>query len=178
MALAKEVRHQHAPQRLTRCRRLPLPLPPSLPPSRPRRRVASLPRRLVAVSRHGINCHPVRGLGRLPRLCGGPLVLPVGMCILLCERSTAAVWEISTSARRCRVTPCVPPDPRVRCVHRDLGKPSVPMLSAAMSGSSLRPENTFCILAAQSDPSAPKPSEFRVQGLYAPTHGKPTKIAL
>ena len=57
----------------------------------------------------------------------------------------------------------------------DLGKPSVPMLSAAMSGSSLRPENTFCILIPQ---SAPKPSEFRVQGLYEPTHGKPTKIAL
>ena len=56
----------------------------------------------------------------------------------------------------------------------DLGKPSVPMLSAAMSGSSLRPENTFCILIPQ---SAPKPSEFRVQGLYEPTHGKPTKIA-
>jgi len=67
-------------------------------------------------------------------------------------------------------------------VHRDLGKPSVPMLSAAMSGSSLRPENTlqaFCILAARSDPSAPKPSEFRVQGVYMRrTHGKPTKIAL
>ena len=70
-------------------------------------------------------------------------------CLLYCvKEAPRPCGRFRRALAACRVTPCVRRDPRVCMVHRDLGKPSVPMLSAAMSGSSLRPENTFCILAA------------------------------